>query len=320
MTRNDLLRMLLAAADDVDRTFDRDATAAWPPGSPAELRRLGILRRSAGGMCATCPNCDEGHVEPVTAIGERFYISCPEALLVEVAPKMCERWEIDPAGLAGAVAAALGLPGRPKSVVAERFWRLGRTPWPPGAKTTRQVVLARRMQDDDASAIAAHVGPGGRTIVLVPYHMPDERIWSGTVPAVISLAEVATWEDGHIALDVMAMADAVETADRLAEQASTMSLDAKGRRLLRQEVKSEMKTHLEDDVLVAAWITHGSLRKAARALTKELERTVTKDKVRAAVRRAGGAEALRAKLDSASVARTVASQPRDRAKKIVERR
>lgn len=98
MTRNDLLRMLLAAADDVDRSFDRADSAVWPPGSLDELQRLGILRRSAGGMYATCPNCDEGHIEPVTVVDERFYISCPESMLVEVEPEMCERWEIDPAG------------------------------------------------------------------------------------------------------------------------------------------------------------------------------------------------------------------------------
>lgn len=100
MTGNNRLRMLLVAADDVDRSFDRAAAANWPPGSLDELQRLGILRRSADGMYATCPSCDEGHVEPVTVVDDRFYISCPEAMIVEVEPEMCERWEIDPAGLA----------------------------------------------------------------------------------------------------------------------------------------------------------------------------------------------------------------------------
>jgi hypothetical protein len=312
--------MLLAAADDVDRSFDRADSAVWPPGSLDELQRLAILRRSVGGMYATCPNCDEGHVEPVTVVDERFYISCPEAMLVEVEPEMCERWEIDPAGLAAAVAGLLGLKGKPKQVVANRFWRLGRTPWPPGNGTTREVVFARRMQDDDASAVAAHVGAGGRAIVLLPSHVPDERVWSGAVPPVISLAEVMTWDDGQLGLDVMAMVDAVETADRLASETTAISLDTNGKRVLRQQVKAEMKGQLEDDVLVAAWKTFGSVRKAADALTEQLGRPITKDKVQGAVTRAGGAEALRAEMDSASVSRTVASQRRDRQKKFLERR
>jgi hypothetical protein len=320
MTMNDLLRMLLAAADDIDRSFDHAATATWPPGSLDALQKLGILRRSAGGMYASCPNCNEGHTEPVTVLAGRFYISCPEALLVEVAPEMCECWEIDPNGLAKAVATSMGLVGRPQPVVPARFWRLRRTSWPPGSPKARPVVFARRMQDDDATAIAAHVGAGGRAIVLVPHHRPDTCVWPGSVPAVISLAEVMTWDDGLPVLDVMAMVDAVETADHLAEASEAVALGPTGKKMVRRQVKAEMKGQLEDDVLVAAWKTFGSIRKAAEALTKQLGRPITKDKVQGAITRAGGAKALRQEMDSASVARTVASQRRDRGKKISQYR
>ena len=205
---DDLLRLLLAAADDVGRSFDHAATAMWPPGAREAFHRLGVLRRSTGGLYVPCPNCSNGHVEPVAILRrpdgtQQFYISCPESLRVEVSPEMCECWEIDPGGLAAAVADLVGLKGRPQAVVPDRFWRLGRTPWPPGAKTTRQVVLARRMADDDASCAAAHVGPSGRAIVLVPHHVPDERVWQGTVPAVIALTEVMSWGDEQPVLDVM---------------------------------------------------------------------------------------------------------------------
>ncbi len=325
MTKNDLLGLILAALDDEDRVFDHAEIATWPPGSLDEFCRRGLIRRGSGGLYAPCPNCADGHIEPVTIRAgpgktNRFYIWCPESMRVEVQPEMCNGWEVNPSGLATAVAGALGLKGKPKPVVADRFWRLGRTPWPPGSNRTREIVLARRMHDDDASAIAAHVGLGGRTVVLVPHHAPDERIWTGTVPPVISLAKVTTWNDGSLTLDAMAMVDAVETADHLASQAAAISLDANGKRVLRQQVKAEMKGQLEDDVLVAAYKTYGSVRKAAEALTKQLERTITKDKVQGAVTRAGGAKALRAEMDSGSVSRTVASQRRDRARKIIERR
>ncbi len=322
---NELLRILLASADDVGRVFDFANTATWPSGAVEAFCRIGILRESAGSLYAPCPNCSDGHIEPVTirtgADGNRqFYIYCPESMRVEVFPEMCRGWEINPSGVASAVAMSMGLGSKPKMVVADRFWRLGRTPWPPGNGTTREIVFARRMQDDDSSAAAAHVGAGGRAIVLVPRHVPDERIWPGTVPPVISLAEVMTWDDGHLAIDVMAMIDAVETADHLASQATAISLDVNGKRVLRREVKAEMKGQLEDDVLMAAYITYGSMRKAADALTEQLGRKITKDKVQRAVTRAGGVKELREKMDSPSVARTVASQRRDRVKKIMERR
>lgn len=320
MTRNDLLRMLLAAADDVDRSFDRAATVTWPPGALGELQRLGILGRAVGGMYATCPNCDEGHVEPVTALGERFYVSCPEAILVEVQTEMCERWQIDLAGLAAAVAGLLGLKGKPREVVADRFCRLGRTPWPPGSGSTREVVFACRMQDDDASAVAAHAGPGGRAVVLVPCRAPDDRIWPGLVPAVIPLSEVITWDGGELSLDVMAMVDAIETADRLAESSGAVALAPSGKKMVRRQVKAEIKSLLTDDAYVAAYKEHGSYRKAAEALSEQTGQPIGKDKVRRAIERHGGLAEVMPEMDSASVARRVASQRRDRQNKFLERR
>lgn len=323
--KNDLLGLILAAADDEGRVFDHAETTTWPPGALDEFRRLGLIRQAAGGLHALCPNCADGHVESVTiragpGTTKRFYIWCPESMRVEVRPEMCNGWQVNPAGLAAAVTGALGLRGSPKPVVAGRFWRLGRTPWPPGSRRTRGVVFARRMQDHDAPAIAAHVGSGGRAIVLVPHHVPDERIWSGTVPAVISLAEVMTWDDGRLVLDVMAMVDAVETADRLAEAAKAVALGPTGKKMVRQQVKAEIKSLLTDDAYVAAYKEHGSYRKAADALTEQTGQKIDKDKVRRAVKRHGGLAEIVPEEDSPSVSRTVASQRRDRARKFIERR
>lgn len=325
MTKNDLLGLILAAVDDEGRVFDHAEIATWPPGSLDEFCRRGLIRQGSGGLYAPCPNCTDGHIEPVTIRAgpgktNRFYIWCPESMRIEVRPEMCNGWEVDPAGLAAAVAGALGLNGKPKPVVAERLWRLGRTPWPPGSNRTREIVLARRMHDNDASAIAAHVGLGGRTVVLVPHHVPDERIWTGTVPPVISLAKVTTWNDGQLTLDAMAMVDVVETADRLAESAEAIALGPTGKSMVRRQVKAEIKSLLTDDAYIAAYKKHGSYRKAADALTEQTGQKIGKDKVRRAVERHGGLAEVMPNEDSASVARTVASQGRDRARKIIERR
>lgn len=322
---NDLLRVLLAAADDVGRVFHHATTAEWPPGAVETFHRLGILRRSAGSLHAPCPNCREGHVEPVTIRTRphgtsRFYISCPESLRVEVTPEMCECWEIDPAGLAGAVARLMGLKGKPQAVIPDRFWRLGRTLWPPGSGQTRDVVLAMRMHEHDGPAVAAHVGPGGRAIVLVPHHVPDERIWPGTVPAVVPLSQVMACDAGGLVLDAGALVDVVQTADHLVEKAEAIALGASGKMMVRQQVKAEIKSLLTDDAYEAAYRQHGSYRKAADALTEQTGQTIGKDKVRRAVERRGGRAEVMAKEDSPSVARGVASQRRDRSKKFLQRR
>lgn len=231
MTNTDLLGLILAAGDDQGRVFDHAEIVRWPPGSLARFCHFKLLRRGTSGLHAPCPNCTDGHIEPVTIRAgpngtKRFYVWCPESMRVEVQPEMCNGWQVDLAGLAAVLAGALGLKGKPKSVVADRLWRLGRTSWPPGSSSMREVVFARRMQDDDAPAVAAHVGAGGRAIVLVPQHVPDTRVWSGPAPAVIPLTDVMTWDDVQPVLDVVAMADAVGAADDRAASSQTIALAA----------------------------------------------------------------------------------------------
>lgn len=325
MTNTDLLGLILAAADDQGRVFDHAEIALWPPGSLGQFCHLKLIRRGPGGLYAPCPNCTDGHIEPVTIRAgpdgtKRFYIWCPESLRVEVRPEMCNGWQVDLAGLAAVLAGALGLKGRPKPVVADRLWRLGHTPWPPGSSNTREVVFARRMQDDDAPAVAAHIGAGGRAIVLVPRHVPDTRVWPGPVPAAIPLSELTTWHDDQLVLDVVAMADAVGAADRLAASAEAIALGPTGKKMVRRQVKAEIKSLLTDDAYVAAFKQHGSYRKAAAALTEQTGQKIGKDKVRGAVERHGGRAEVLSGEDSVSVSRTVASQRRDRSKKFIERR
>jgi hypothetical protein len=325
MTNTDLLGLILTAADDSGRVFDHAEIALWPPGSLERFCHLKLIRRAPDGLYAPCPNCTDGHIEPVTIRSgpdgtRHFYIWCPESMRVEVQPEMCNGWQVNPAGLVTVLAGALGLKGKPKPVVADRLWRLGRTHWPPGSSNTREVVFARRMQDDDAMAIAAHIGTGGRAIVLVPRHVPDTRAWSASVPAVIPLSEVMTWDDDQPVLDVMAMVDAVGAADRLAASSEAIALGPTGKKMLRRQVKAEIKSLLTDDAYAAAYKEHGSYRKAAEALTRQTGQPINKDKVRRAVERHGGRADVMSDEGSAPVSRTVASQRRDRPKKFIERR
>lgn len=323
MTRNDLFRLVLAAADDVGRIFDHAEIATWPAGALDTLCQLHLLRAAATGLHAPCPNCEHGHIEPVTVRpgpgdAKRYFIWCPEAMRVEVTPEMCNGWEADVDGVARAVAGAMGLTGNPKPVVPGRLWSLGRAPW---KSATREVVLALRLGDADVSVVTPHIGVGGRAVVFVPQHPPDDRVWPGRVPAVVALSRVATLGEEGLVLDVAAIGEIVADADVAAEARSALPTDPEiKKQIIRQQVKAEIKTHMEDDVLVAAYLEFGSFRKAAVGITERLGRPVSKDAIEDAVNRAGGVKALREDSDTDSVARTVASQSRDRQKKILERR
>lgn len=323
MTSSDLFQLLLDAIDDVDRVFDHREISCWPPGELEALKALGLVRQATGGLHAPCPNCVEGHIEPVTIRQTpggtpHYFIYCPASMRVEVTAEMCIGWQVDGDGLAGALSNAMDLRSKPKAIVPGRLWRLGRTPW---RQATREVVLATRLHDPDAASVAARLGPGGRAIVFVPRDAPDDRIWPGHVPAVVALSRVATLAPQGIELDVATISEIVSDADALAEARSVLPVDPEVKRqVIRQQMKAEVKSHLEDDVLVAAYIEFQSFREAAEALTERLGRPVSKDKVARAVKRAGGAAAVLETMDSASVARNVASHRRDRSKKVLERR
>lgn len=323
MTRNDLLRLLLAAADDVGRVFDYEEITTWPAGALEEFQDRGVLRHSTTDLHAPCPNCTDRHIEkviirPGPGQTQRYFIPCPESLRVEIQPEMCMGWEIDPEGLARAIAGAMSLKGTAKPVVPGRLWILGRTPW---KKLTREVVLALRLHDADARVVANHIGAGGRAIVLVPAHPPDDRIWPGHIPAVVALSRVATVGTDGLDLDVATIFEIVSDADADAEAKSAVPVDPEiKKQVVRQQVKAEIKGQLNDDVLVAAYKAHGSVRKAARALTMQLNRAISKDQVQRAVERSGGVAAMAEDEDTPSVARSVASQSRDRGKKFLQRR
>jgi hypothetical protein len=320
MTRSDVFAVLLNALDDVGRVFDHDDTSRWPPGKLEALKHLGLVRQAPSGLHAPCPNCHEAHIEPVTIRQSsdgtaRYFIRCPESMRVEVTAEMCIGWQVDGDGLAKAVSAAMDLKSVPKAMVPGRLWRLGRTPW---KKTTREVVLATRLGDADAASVTAHLGSGGRAIVFVPGEAPDERIWPGHVPAVVALSRVTTFTTQGIELDVTVISETVRDADARAEARSSLPVDPEVKKqTVRRQVTAQLKSKDWDDVLAAAYKQHGSYRKAADALTDQTGEPITKDKVRRAVERRGGIAEVMEDSDSSSVARTVASQRRDRQKKVL---
>jgi len=75
-----------------------------------------------------------------------------------------------------------------------------------------------------------------------------------------------------------------------------------------------LKSHLNDDDLINAYLEHGTYRAAAEALSKRGSK-ISKDAVWRAVQRRGGPDVVKSDHNSRSVRRAVASQRRDRKKK-----
>ncbi|MBX3408228.1 MAG: hypothetical protein KF869_15865 [Phycisphaeraceae bacterium] len=317
MTRADLFRLLLVAADAPGSLFDHAEVSRWPKGALDDLLRSHLVRPAQTGLTAPCPHCDDGHVETVTVVQSlddtekpRYFICCPESLKVEIDEAMCRGWAVDLDGLGAALASALAV-STPKPVVPGRFWRLGRMQL---RDTTREVVFAVRLAEDDADALMRHVGTGGRAVVFVPHRLPDRSRWPGRAPAVISLHDVAALVDDNVVLDPQAVIEAIDIADKRAEARGEVPEEKLTAKRLERGVRKVIENMVSDDALVQAYVTHGSYRKAADALVREGQIT-DRWAVERAVKAKGGPKAVRRETDSGSVSRAVASQSRDRAKK-----
>lgn len=316
MTIDDLFAVILSAIGDPMAFFDYREIEDWPEDGAQAMASLGLLVAGTTAV-VTCPECDDWHAEPVEVFEDesgkrRMFIACPRFLRVEVTEEMTKGWRPNPEGLVQAVARALNSKGRARSVVEQRYWRVGTLKV---SGKDRNVVLAVGLEAEAGRAIANHVGPGGRPIVLVPDTVPDERIWPGVVPAVVTLADVARVEDGRIMLDAEAILAGVDEADRAAEARSLVPIDpATRQQVMERAVSVVVKNELTDEVFLQAYRQTGSYRKAAAQLTKALGQPISKDKVGRIVRRNGGPQDVMRSEDSASAIRRVASTSRDRAK------
>ena len=85
--------------------------------------------------------------------------------------------------------------------------------------------------------------------------------------------------------------------------------------MIRQEVKADKRTELTDEMVLAAYVAHGTARAAADALVKDGHKihfsTVTR-----IVNRMQGTTALARGESSESIVRHVASQRRNKSKQI----
>ena len=309
----DPLEVLWPLADAPDPIISAHVAELWPDGVHQQLMALGVLHEAERAERVRCPECHE-HVEEVLAVSgpggkTRFVIPCPKVLRAEVPSAALRQWRVDHGTLASALASTLSLTGKPKEIVADRLWRLGRTKW---NDQSRDVLYARGLHWEDGASVRADLVRSRKPIVFVPLLRPPDEFWR-TIPPVLVLAHVAIFGDECIDIEALEVAAAIHDADALATSDREIVLTEDGlRRMIRQQVKAEEKMNLTDDAFVAAYRQCGSVRKAAALLTRVAGQDVSKDKIQRALKREGGAAAVLNSEDSNSVVRGVASQRRDK--------
>lgn len=309
----DPLEMLWPLVDAPDSLVSAHVAASWPASVHKRLLELGLMVPAADASRVLCPECGE-HLEEVLAIdgpegSTRFVIPCPAVMRADVSPVALKQWTVDHAHLATVLASTLALTGKCAELVPGRLWRLGRTQW---NGSSRDALFARGLHWSDGETVRATLVRSRKPIVFVALKRPPNEFWR-TVPPVVVLPHVAALGDTKIEIETMEIAAAIHDADALVSAPSIPNLTQEVlQQMIRQQVKAEMKTHLNDDIYLAAYRQCGSVREAAVFLSAETGREVTKDQVHRALVRAGGAAAVLNGDDSDSVVRRVASQDRDK--------
>jgi len=287
--------------------------AGWPAGVHERLLSLGILVRGEDAQRVLCPECQE-HCEEIIACvtpgaAVAFYIPCPHVLRARVPPETRWQWQVNFDTLVAILALTLGLTGRPRELMPHRLWCLGRSEW---RGTRRDVLLARGLSWDDVAGVRRAIVRTHRPIVFVPRDKPGRDCWSGRLPPVLALAQVATLNEEGLDVDRREIVAAIEEAEAGATDQIAVISEEHLKRMIRQQVKAEGKTALTDDIFVQAYRQCGSVRRAAAFLSQQSGQAVTKDQVQRALKRAGGAAAVLDTRNSHSVQRAVASQRRDK--------
>ncbi len=287
--------------------------AGWPAGVHKRLVDLGLLVRAEDAQRVLCPECHEHGAEIVACDGPdgsvRLFVPCPQVLRARLPPEARRQWQANLDGLVTALALTLRLTGRLAELLPRRLWRLGRTQW---RGRRRDVLLARGLRWEEAVGVRSAIARTHRPIVFVPQHKPDNDSWTGRVPPVLALSQVATLGEQGLDADRLELVAAIQDAETRQQDQLAVITEEQLKLMVRQQVKAEGKTSLTDDVFLQAYRHCGSVREAAAFLSRQTGQAVSKDQVHRALKRAGGAAAVLDAEDSDSVQRGVASHRRDR--------
>jgi len=308
----DPLEFLLPIVESQQMTIGNDEAIRWPPEVLNTLVDLGILVDAEDAGVIRCPECGDHWEELIARDGPgdstRFFISCPEVLRVDVTQEQRRQWRPNLSGLVRLLAESLNLSGKSQELVPERLWRLGRMNW---NGDSRDVLFVRGLQWPDGEQPRSQIVRQRKPVLISStYAMPDE-FWR-TPPPQLVLRRIA-WLADRLEIDVEEVAACLLYSSKKAVGSTTLSLSEEELKLtIRRQIKAENKSELTDDIFVSAYLQEGSLRAAAKFLSKQTNSEVTKDSVKRAVDRQGGISALANESDSDSIVRGVASQHRDR--------
>lgn len=190
--------------------YRAEEVARWPRAVFKCLVELGLFREIERTRTVECDNCMEGCVvEPDTCIDERtgkltgYYLCRDEEYGGPVTFDEDEfrRWAFQLEALARLVADAIGLHGSVARVVAGRLYLLGTMPTGGGPLDVFLVGGVWLPDAPDVLGRADRLRSSAAAAVMVTRDPPPPELWPRPRPTVLSLAELATWNENDLSID-----------------------------------------------------------------------------------------------------------------------
>ncbi len=211
LSRTDIAGAMVYRADEVAR---------WPRPAHERLLELGLLREVERARTVWCDGCGNGcvvhpdlGVDPETGKLRGYYFCRdPEnGGPITFDEDEFRRFEFQLAPLARMVAEAIGTQGAVAAVVPDRVYLLGTLPAGGGPL---EVFLASGMRLPDAPSVLEHaerLHASGVPVLIVTHNPPPAIPWSGPRPTILSLAELATWNEAHMSIDFSPLVNVLRT-------------------------------------------------------------------------------------------------------------
>lgn len=216
-----VLEEMLSRTEIVGATIYRaDEVARWPPATHKWLLELGLLREIERARTVWCNGCGDGcivqpdlDVDPKTGKLRGYYFCRdPEnGGPVTFDEDEFRRFEFQPEALARMVAEAIGAQGAVTAVVPGRVYLLGTLPTGGGPL---EVFLASGMRLPDAPSVLEHaerLRASAAPVVIVTQDPPPAIPWPGARLTVLSLAELAKWDEAGMSVDFTALMNVLRT-------------------------------------------------------------------------------------------------------------
>jgi hypothetical protein len=307
----DAFQYLCLVMDEGCRTVSAEEANEWPENGFRPLLAMGVFLQAENRRMILCPDCLD-HFEDVICVNRpdrspRWYIPCPNNGRVEIHPDELRQWRISLPAVVQAIAGQLNLTGKFTELVPGHVWRLGRWKEPGGV---HDILFAVGLNTAAAGNLRRAISGAHRPLVLIPHREPVKEFWLGKLPPLISLHAAATFTNDRILLDPEYVLDVVRQ-EQFQPAIGEIVGPEQLRLMVRRMIRTEGQIRVDDEILLKALQTCGSVRKAAAFLTEELKQSVTKDRVQRAVDRAGGLAAVTINRDSDSVVRSRGRTRRD---------